>query len=352
MKAANKEMGKKPSTLYIICSQMSGFCYDSAKELSERERDAVKPTKPPLAGLMAALAQLCVIEKQYYSLTFLMPKRFYMKDTSLNQSYTNILTSLQKVEEWRSSSVTREMATQLLIFIEARLELLKMYESVANTGATLVQFENTAHNPEVNKNLEECVMPVESNFSPKISNLARKYKNCLSNENLKPLNDLLQWELDCLQGLFSCLHHLNHWRYMEALVELDKCKRALASWLHSLQTHTETKSMRLMSWFRASSPTPSTSSQMSEDQDEVVNNMYVEPALYSWFAKLRMSVLAKCTLYFYNTLAEHSTPEKMENNCAKLGDNDLVGKIQANLKRLEVTNFSMIFDATTEVSSK
>eukprot|EP00093_Oithona_nana_P013756 13756.XXX_1185247_1185363_1 [CDS] Oithona nana genome sequencing. len=33
---------KKPSTIFTICSQMSGFCYDSAKELSDRERDAVK----------------------------------------------------------------------------------------------------------------------------------------------------------------------------------------------------------------------------------------------------------------------------------------------------------------------
>ena len=90
---------EKKSTIFTICSQMSGFCYDSAKELSDREKDAVKSSKPPLAGLMAAFSQLCVIEKQYYSLTFLMPKRFLMKDTALNTAYIAISSSLKKVEE-------------------------------------------------------------------------------------------------------------------------------------------------------------------------------------------------------------------------------------------------------------
>ena len=84
---------EKKSTIFTICSQMSGFCYDSAKELSDREKDAVKSSKPPLAGLMAAFSQLCVIEKQYYSLTFLMRKRFLMKDTALNTDISLVLYS-------------------------------------------------------------------------------------------------------------------------------------------------------------------------------------------------------------------------------------------------------------------
>ena len=257
---------KKQPTIFTICSQMSGFCYDSAKELSDREKDAVKSSKPPLAGLMAAFSQLCVIEKQYYSLTFLTPKRFLMKDTALNTSYSSVLNSLKKVEEWRSSATTRELATQLMIFVEARLELLKLYENIASTGANMVSFENTANPADgIQRTIEECVMPIDTIFAPHIIGMARKFKDCLNHEHLKPLSDLLHWEFDCLQGLFSCLHHLNHWRYMEALVEIDKAKNALRDWLHSLQTHTETRSLRLLNWFRSSSPTPSTSSQVSED---------------------------------------------------------------------------------------
>ena len=42
----------------------------------------------------------------------------------------------------------------------------------------------------------------------------------MSNELLKPLNDLFTWELDALLGLFSCFHHLNHFRYLESLMEV------------------------------------------------------------------------------------------------------------------------------------
>ena len=349
---------EKKSTIFTICSQMSGFCYDSAKELSDREKDAVKSSKPPLAGLMAAFSQLCVIEKQYYSLTFLMPKRFLMKDTALNTAYTAISSSLKKVEEWRSSSLTRDLATQLMTFIEARLEFLKLYETIANAGANFVTLENTPTSDSIRKNIEECVIPIDTNLAPTIINLARKYKDCLKHEYLKPLNDLLLWELDCLHGLFSCLHHLNHWRYMEALIEMDKAKNALKDWLHSLQTHTETRSLRLLNWFRSSSPTPSMSSQVStEDHNESVNepseknHNYVEPALFTWFTKLRSHVLAKLTLYFHSTLAEHTTAEIMEEKCAKLVD-DIPGKIQSNLKRLEITYAVLVFDATTEVGYK
>ena len=41
----------------------------------------------------------------------------------------------------------------------------------------------------------------------------------------------------------------------------------------------------------------------------------------------------------------------MNENCAKLVD-DIPGKIQANLKRLEITYAVLVFDATTEVGYK
>ena len=41
---------------------------------------------------------------------------------------------MKKVEEWRSSTTTREIASQMVSFIEARLELMKLYEQIANEG--------------------------------------------------------------------------------------------------------------------------------------------------------------------------------------------------------------------------
>ena len=121
------------------------------------------------------------------------------------------------------------------------------------------------------------------------------------------------------------------------------------AWLHSLQTHTENRSSLFSSWFRSASPAPSTSAasrvspeateeitatinemkinetESSEDQEEQVKHNYVEPALYSWFYKLRAAVLSKLTLYFHQVILAHATPEDMKANCAKLA-NDIPGK--------------------------
>ncbi len=44
-----------------------------------------------------------------------------MKDTSLTTVYNQAITDLRKVEEWRSATSAREMASQLIQFVEARL---------------------------------------------------------------------------------------------------------------------------------------------------------------------------------------------------------------------------------------
>ena len=50
--------------------------------------------------------------------------------------------------------------------------------------------------------LDQCLMPVDDVFIPNISNIVRKYSNCCKHEFLKPLSDLLNWELDALQGIY------------------------------------------------------------------------------------------------------------------------------------------------------
>ena len=56
--------------------------------------------------------------------------------------------------------------------------------------------------------LDQCLLPVDDIFVPKISNIVRKYYNCLSNELLQPLRDLFIWELDALQGKNKCDNQL------------------------------------------------------------------------------------------------------------------------------------------------
>ena len=192
----------------------------------------VKSSKPPLAGLLAVISQLCNIEKQYYALSYLLPRRFLMKDTSLTTVYNQAITDLRKVEEWRSATSAREMASQLIQFVEARLgkdfglmqgnhlfeytcfrlELMKIYEDIANKGAALAANENyLVTGPQggdtCDKPLNYTVMPIDDNFVPQIAFIVKKYKNCLVHESFSPLKDLFHWELDALQGLFQVNKH-------------------------------------------------------------------------------------------------------------------------------------------------
>lgn len=112
------------------------------------------------------------------------------------------------------------------------------------------------------------------------------------------------------------------------------------SWQQSLQTHTESKASRLFSssWFssRPTSPTPSELTsvasheivqgvEMAPTPEQPSNAFYVEPALYSWLNKLRLAVLSKFSLYFYDVLLVNTTPEDMKENCSKLS-HDYAGK--------------------------
>ena len=129
----------------------------------EKERDASKSNNIPMSSLMSAFVKICSIEKQYFSLSFLVSRRFLMKDTALQSGYAAILNhdlkviviyilyqiqiykrgqgvsyffkSLKKkTEEWRSCQISRSLSRELIEFVKGRLELLAFYESVAKYG--------------------------------------------------------------------------------------------------------------------------------------------------------------------------------------------------------------------------
>ena len=109
-----------------------------------------------MSSLMSAFVKICSIEKQYFSLSFLVSRRFLMKDTALQSGYAAILNhdlkviviyilqkrsrcfillSLKKkTEEWRSCQISRSLSRELIEFVKGRLELLAFYESVAKYG--------------------------------------------------------------------------------------------------------------------------------------------------------------------------------------------------------------------------
>lgn len=271
-----------------------------------------------------------------------------MTDSSLINGYNQVINELKKVEEWRSSSSTREMASLLVLYIEARIDFMKIYEFIASTGASVALNESTALGPgpefASSKTLDECLMPVDE-LATKMHNLAKKFRTILgNNEILEPLRDLFFWEFNALLGLIACLHHLNHYRYQHAVSEIDRCKTALMDWCKSLENHKATRSSsRLSSWFRTASPTPTTpvkkpvsptgaegevteateailEDYQEEDQGTSAERLkdIIEPPLYTWLYRLRSHVLAKLTLYFYDWFKRPITEAQMRENCSRL----------------------------------
>ena len=68
------------------------------------------------------------------SLEKIIDSFFITLQTNLTGDYTRVINDMKKVEEWRSSTTTREIASQMVSFIEARLDLMKLYEQIANEG--------------------------------------------------------------------------------------------------------------------------------------------------------------------------------------------------------------------------
>ena len=102
--------------------------------------------------------------------------------------------------------MSREIANQVLLFIEARFELMKIYEEIANSGASMAQMETavvTAANSEtqqqIRHQIEQIQMDVDSELYPKIADIFKKYHGCLPNALLTPLNELFAWELEALK---------------------------------------------------------------------------------------------------------------------------------------------------------
>lgn len=248
------------------------------------------------------------------------------------------------------------MATLLINFAEARMDLMKIYEWIATTGASVALNEASALTPgpefTSSKTLDEVTFPIEDQLITKLFAFAKKNRNILgNNETLEPLRDVFFWEVNALLGLIACLHHLYHYRYQYAVNEIDRTKSALMDWCKSLQTHKDTRSSsRLASWFRTASPTPSSTSSTAaaatpppsssafdlgdvteateailedyeeEDQGTSAERLkdIVEPPMYTWLYRLRSHVLAKLTVYFYDWFKRPITEAQMRENCSRL----------------------------------
>ena len=122
--------------------------------------------------------------------------------------------------------------------------------------------------------------------------------------------------------------------HISNIPQIDRTKRALNSWVHALQTHTESKSSKFFasSWFGGSPQpkvvSPSTTSEEPKCSEEGYDGLtynYIEPQLVTWLNKIRNLGLSKLSLYFFDVLVKQSNFETVIETCSKLS-NDIPSK--------------------------
>ena len=134
----------------------------------------------------------------------------------------------------------------------------------------------------------------------------------MNSASLGKLGEAFTWELDILEGLVSCLHLLNTWKYWESLVELTRAKDGLASWEEcqklreepSRSSGSHQKSL-LDTLFGSRTAVPAATPGDGGDP----------PALYRWLSGLKEAVASKFTLYFYEVLEKQTTRTEMRQFC-------------------------------------
>ena len=304
------EMSKEESLLKSYFTFISNFSHDRAREVVEREKDVVR-TGPgsTFNQLVVGLVSLAGAEKQYLSLSFLLPRTssvFLRKEQSLKSVYQSILLDVRNAMELEADVLVSRTCEDLLRLLQVRVTMIGVYEK-------LCQFSS-------------------STSSDSYTELVTTLKTVLEEIQLSPseLCDpwiiVLRYEagvlLDCLTLTITMLE----WNFFDSVMLLQRIGESLAMWDQVVQARETRKLSFASSWLRGVSGS-------------------VEPHLYLWLQKLKSSLLSKFSLYFYSTLSQQTRDStEMKVLCAKLSV-DHTARLSSFQKRLDCQSVSILYEA-------
>ncbi|XP_071538385.1 KICSTOR subunit 2-like isoform X2 [Panulirus ornatus] len=310
-----------------LLAHFSTFCYDKAKELAEKERDMSRCNGSALwQSLLNCVGQMAVAEKLYMNLSFLTPKGFLRKESSVRASYESLNAELSElglekksfVNSNGSSSVNgpaspgspgcdgilRHLCSHLVLYIKARLQMIAFYDRVIEMSSSrLMIFEE--------------LLSLVTDISAKNS---RNFHHPL----LTPIKTSFTYECDILIHLLRSQIEMQFWRFLPSLLHLHDAHSKLNSW-HAVVQSKETKKYGFGSSFLKSSPLP---------------------ALYQWFWQAKAAFVSKFSLYFHETLAAQSSSAEMKTLISRQGQAcDYVAKIQSFQRRSDAVSVCLVFEA-------
>ena len=304
------EMSKE-ELLETYFTFISNFSHDRAREVVEKEKEAAR-TGSSFTQLLGALVTLAGAEKQFLSLSFLLPRPssvFLRKEQSLKSLYQAILLDLSNALELEKDAVVSRTCEDLLRLLQVRVSMIAVYEKLSQFSAATAP----------------------SSYSDLVANLSLILEELQQSQS--PLCEqwvvVLQYEAGLLLDCLSLTETLQQWNFFDSLMLLQRAAERLARWEVVAQARETRKLSFASSWLRGVSST--------------------EPHLYLWFQKLKSALLSKFSLYFYSTLSKQTNSSEMKVMCSKLSL-DQSARICSFQKRLDCQSVSLLYDATGQTS--
>lgn len=296
------------------------FDFDRAKSYIEGRREVLQKLTPPfpnqiqLMTMLSTFVHLAEVEKNYHHQpfsnqqqthhSFLPAASFLRKAKSLREMYNDIFNELQQLENMDhvSDSLISHFCRQLQNFIQARLDMMDVYEKLVEAFG-------------------EKYTSVDG-ISFKLLMLCRQYHKSFHHPLLAPIKEGMTLECESLMMLIRATIDLQHWRFLPTLFDLQDAQSKLSYW--AACTFNKEACRRR---FKVSK-TPA-------------------PRLYEWLCKFKDFLIAKFTLYFHTTLFNSLPVSIFKNSTSKLTV-DYYSRISSIQRKVDALFITLMYDVSNE----
>lgn len=349
-------LAKEQKVLELYFSSLGHFNYDKAKEIVEKERDALFKTGANylFSSVLTALSQMAVAEKLYMSLQYLAPKSFLRKDTSLKSLYEALRLEFLRLKDQASCSTPVSCSPSPSSCSPMSPSPSATSLSSLNQGVVIGSYQSTSSYmsqsppaPVLDAFLSHLCGQLHSfvvarvksvDFYDKLYSLSSgkmmKFKELSAalndiisqNENLfhhpvlTALKSSFSTELETLHQLLEAQVMLSQWQFLQALLHLKGAHARLGEWNASLLLPENRRTA---------------SSLLRADR---------LPHLVTWINKLNSFMVGKFTLYFYKILSRQTNHQEMKNFGSKMTI-DYCQRIASLCKKSDALCVQLLFEA-------
>ncbi|XP_038051706.1 KICSTOR complex protein C12orf66-like [Patiria miniata] len=298
--------------LEMYFTALSHFAYDRFKELLDQEKEAIRSQPGNLwTSLVNALSVLASAEKTYMHLVF-FEQKWFARAQSGKWLFSSAMSDVRRVE-LRGKEVGHpgsnpedrllsHLCEQLVHFIEARQEMMDLYEKLCYLGSQKADI-----------NVSDLSVAVAS----VISRHAKQFHHPI----LSSIRSNLSLELETLHALLKALVHLAEFSFLPALLSLNESQCKLDEWGASIKLREAKKKLQTMAPGKVTGI----------------------PPLMVWYVRFQASQMSKFSLYFHEMLAKQALPGEMRTHLSSMSI-EYYTKIALFQKKSDALNISLVFD--------